>query len=171
MGLYKKGKLFGVFNILDIKGGYCFWICRKMDREGQQYGQVERLIVDDKMALTKILVRRDDGLVWTEIDNVVFGDHLVWLASGSCFKSAQNGEESAYIHLLDTEVLDVSGRINGIAHDFVFDPVRKCITGLEVSDGLVADWLNGRQVAAVRGLQFDGGRWISVDIGKEGAEN
>lgn len=140
-----------------------------VDSEGRELGKVERLIITDKLLLSRLLIRREEGLAVVDIENVVFGDKLVWLAGETCFKSAQNGEESAYISLLGIDVVDIEGKVSGIAHDFVFDPVRKCVTGLEISDGLVADWLNGRQVVSANGLQYDVHHWIAADIGKEGA--
>jgi len=131
-----------------------------VDSEGRELGKVERLVVNDELKLARVLVKREAELSMVAIEDMVFGDHLVWLASGTCFKSLPNGEDSAYSFLLGKEVLDMNGKLSGIAHDFVLDPVQKAVIGLEMSDGLVADWLQGRQVVFSGGLQFDGQRWI-----------
>ncbi|MGE5380416.1 MAG: PRC-barrel domain-containing protein [Methylocystaceae bacterium] len=142
------------------------------DSEGKELGRVEHLVVTEGMKLAGILINRgSEGMSLAGIEDTVIGDHLVWLASSSCFKLAHSGEESPYNYLLGKEVVDINGKVSGIAHDFVLDPTQKSIVGLELSDGLVLDWLQGRQVAAVGSLEFDGQRWISAVENQEGAGN
>lgn len=142
-----------------------------IDSEGKEVGRVEQLVITEDLQLTGVMVASTkDGLALASIEDIEFGDHLLWLTSGSCFKCAPNGEHSTYSLMMGKEILDISGHVSGIAHDFVLDPTRKLVSGMEMSNGLVLDWLQGRPVLETGCLQFDGQHWITAKDNKDNKE-
>lgn len=110
-------------------------------------GRVLRGVVGDDFVLFYLVVELNDGQTgMVERRNFELGRDAVIVDHPEMIKSYAHGEElSIYQLKVGDAVFDHDGQELGVLSDFIVSPDRKLVEAVEVSAGLIDDFIDGRQ--------------------------
>lgn len=112
---------------------------------GRLLGVVQDIDLDGRYRLRQLAVRAGGKTFAVETADFEIGADAVLVNGEACLKPAQNGDDHwGYHEKLGLRVFDPEGGEVGIIADVLVDTARKAIIGLELSAGMIHDFLNGR---------------------------
>lgn len=121
--------------------------------EGKQIGEVHDLVVDISHAVIRGLLVSDEAWL-SEYRSILFADifrtgtDAIMLRDASCLQPSTLFELEGYIRfqdLTDKTIYTETGLYLGKVSDIFFQPLTGELTGYELSDGILSDFLFGRK--------------------------
>ena len=141
-----------------------------LENTAETVGVVRKGVIADDFQLAYLVVETlsgEAGII--RAADLKLGPRAVVIFDPVCIKSYAHGEESSiYDRKMGDNVFNADGEELGILSDFVIDPEKKRIKGVEVSAGVFRDMLEGRHELPLQGI-----RWVSQEnaiISQEGSE-
>ncbi len=112
---------------------------------GQMVGRVRDLVIQD-FNLKGLLVEEENNKVWfVERDDFEIGEDAVLLNEVGGLKPYEEREKSSYKEEIKEPIFDSEGRQIGRVSDLVIDEEAKATVGIEISAGVIEDFLAGRR--------------------------
>lgn len=121
--------------------------------EGKQIGEVQDLVVDISRAAIRGLLVSDEAW-FSEYRIILFvdvfrtGPDAIMLRDASCLQPSTLFELEGYLRvqdLTDKPIYTETGLYLGRLSDIFFQPLTGELTGYELSDGILSDFLYGRK--------------------------
>lgn len=115
-------------------------------REGEQAGSVCDVVVTPDLAVRGLVVEDRRGRRWfVACGEFTIGKDSVLVPSGEGLKSYDRREDLVYKQRMGEPVWDASGQEFGTLSDLVVEPDTGRATAIEISSGVVRDFLEGRR--------------------------
>lgn len=141
-----------------------------LENTAETVGVVKKGVIGDDFRLAYVVVETlsgEAGII--RAADLKLGPRAVVIFDPGCIKSYAHGEESSmYDRKIGDNLFNADGEELGILSDFVIDPEKKWVKGVEVSAGVFKDMLEGRKEMPLQGI-----RWVSDEnaiISQEGSE-
>lgn len=139
--------------------------------QAQILGRVEKGVIDDDFKLLYLVVKTDaDDPALIKSEDCLITSEAVRLLDSGGMKSYACGEElSIYDKKIGDRIFDGNGKEIGILSDFVLNPETKEVESVEISGGLIKDFLQGRTEVPLQEVH-----WVSsvnAVVAPEGGED
>ena len=136
----------------------------------EHLGRVGRAVIGDDYRLLYLVINLDEGKqVMVTRDDFLLTQEAVMIWRLESMKSYLHGEElSVYEKKLGDRVYNPDGRELGIVSDFVLDTEDKKVRCIEVSSGVIRDWLEGRLEIPLEQIRWASN--VNVIANKEGSD-
>ncbi|NLV17219.1 MAG: hypothetical protein GXY50_08445 [Syntrophomonadaceae bacterium] len=135
---------------------------------GNVLGRVADVVIDDGFQVKSLLVDVREGRCVLDMDEVVIG-HDVLLVKGA--ESLKRVEAGQYCikgrERTGMMVLDYDGRELGIMSDVVVEPESKEVQGIEISSGIIKDFITGRSEISLENVIGTDGDTIIIQNEEE----
>lgn len=115
------------------------------EHRGAILGRVMDIIITPRMQVEALLVDSREGKRLLLIDHVTIGQDAILVHDARGLKRLVNGEHPTRVKdRMGMLVVDNGGREIGVVSDLVVEPESKEVQGIEVSSGLIKDFIDGR---------------------------
>ena len=112
---------------------------------GEVIGRVADIVIDSGFQVEALMVDSRGGKCRLDMDDLTIGQEAVLVKDLASLKKADGGKDSIKAtQRLGMLVLDYDGRELGIMSDLVVEPESKEVQGIEISSGLIKDFIDGR---------------------------
>lgn len=135
---------------------------------GRIIGRVRDLLIED-FELKGLLIEEENNKAWlVERKDFSIGEDAVLVNENGGLKPCQEREKSSYKEGLRETVFDESGREIGRVSDLVIDEEAKATVGIEISGGVIGDFLAGKRPEVSLDSVIVNGSDVVVVESKEG---
>ena len=150
--------LFERAKYMELKGREIISLPILDESSGKDLGEVKNLIYDLHNKKLTALIIEDGGWLWGK--NIIYlkdietigKDVVIILSADIIICTAQDSEAKKltrdFYDLIGNKVITQSGKDLGIIEDIIFEVDTGEITGLEISNGILADLIDGRSEIA-----------------------
>jgi uncharacterized protein YrrD len=116
-------------------------------KRAQVLGRVEKGVIDDNFNLLYLVVKTEDEtplLIFNE--DFMLNEDSVKIFDPLSMKSYSCGEGLSMNELkMGDRIFSQTGRELGLLSDFIIDPHAKKVLGVEISGGIISDFITGRR--------------------------
>lgn len=115
------------------------------EHRGAILGRVMDIIVSPRLQVEGLLVGARDGKRLLLMDHLTIGQDAILVSDPRGLKRLKNGEYPTMIKdRMGLLVVDHDGRELGVMSDLVVEPESKEVQGIEISSGILKDFIDGR---------------------------
>lgn len=114
---------------------------------GQVVGHIADLVIGHDRKLMGLMVEIEKaGTVMIPAGHFIFSERGVLVNEDAGLKNQESGEYwIKYSETVGSPVWTANGREEGVVSDLILQPEEQAVEGIEVSDGLFNDLINGRR--------------------------
>ncbi len=115
------------------------------EHRGTILGRVIDIIISPRLQVEGLLIGGRGGKRLLLMDHVTIGQDAILVSDLRGLKQVKNGEHPTRIKdRIGLLVIDRDGRELGVMSDLVVEPESKAVQGIEISSGLIKDFIDGR---------------------------
>lgn len=115
------------------------------EHRGTILGRVMDIIISPRLQVEGLLVGARDGKRLLLMDHLTIGHDAILVSDPRGLKRLRNGEHPTRVRdRMGTLVVNHHGRELGIMSDVVVEPGSKEVQGIEISSGIIKDFIDGR---------------------------
>ncbi len=112
---------------------------------GTMLGRVIDIIISPRLQVEGLLIGGRGGKRFLLMDHLTIGQDAILVNDPRGLKKVKNGEHPTRIKdRMGLLVVDRDGRELGVVSDLVVEPESKAVQGIEISSGLIKDFIDGR---------------------------
>ncbi len=113
--------------------------------QGAILGRVMDIIINPRLQVEALLVNAKEGKSSLLMDHLTIGQDAILVSDPRSLKRIENGEPPTMIKdKMGLLVVDKDGRELGVTSDLVVEPESKEVQGIEISAGIIKDFIDGR---------------------------
>lgn len=115
------------------------------EHRGTVLGRVMDIVISPRLQVEGLLVDSRDGKRLLLIDHLTIGQDAILVSDPRGLKRIKNGEHPTRIKdRMGLLVVNRDGRELGVMSDLVVEPESKEVQGIEISSGIIKDFIDGR---------------------------
>ncbi|MGI6549363.1 MAG: PRC-barrel domain-containing protein [Syntrophomonadales bacterium] len=115
------------------------------EHRGTVLGRVMDIVISPRLQVEGLLVGSRDGKRLLLIDHLTIGQDAILVSDPRGLKRIKNGEHPTRIKdRMGLLVVNRDGRELGVMSDLVVEPESKEVQGIEISSGIIKDFIDGR---------------------------
>ncbi|MGI6487930.1 MAG: hypothetical protein GX964_04835 [Syntrophomonadaceae bacterium] len=113
--------------------------------QGELIGEVCDLVLKRSLKVEGLVVKGKGSQRLVKCPDFIIGEDSVLVTNTEGLKPYVEREELSYKGNMGQSLLDVEGREVGIVSDVILEPETRETIGVEISEGLIRDFLEGRR--------------------------
>lgn len=115
------------------------------EHRGAILGRVMDIIISPGLQVEALLVDAREGKRLLLMDHLTIGQDAILVSDTRGLKSLENGEHPTMVKdRIGLLVVGNDGRELGVMSDLVVEPESKEVQGIEISSGIIKDFIDGR---------------------------
>ena len=115
------------------------------EHRGAILGRVMDIIISPRLQVEGLLIGARDGKRLLLMDHLTIGRDAILVSDPRGLKRIKNGEHPTRVRdRMGLLVIDHDGRELGVMSDLVVEPGSKEVQGIEISSGIIKDFIDGR---------------------------